>query len=61
MTKDFALKGAKPIVPAFTKGEKPLSKEVETSRMMSRARIHIERVIGRLKDFEIILRPLHES
>lgn len=26
--------------------------------MMSRARIHIERVIGRLKDFEIIKVPL---
>lgn len=59
MTEDFALKEAKLIVPAFTKGEKQLSKEeVETSRMMSRARIHTERVIGRLKHFEIIKGPL---
>jgi hypothetical protein len=59
MTEDFAIKGAKLVVPAFTKGKKQLSKEeVETSRMMSRARIHIERVIGRLKDFEVIKGPL---
>lgn len=55
MSEDFAIRGAKLIVPAFTKGKKQLSREeVEKSRMMSRARIHIERVIGRLKDFEII-------
>lgn len=59
MTEDFALKGAQLIVPAYTKGKSQLPKEdVEKSRMMSRARIHIERVIGRLKDFEIIKGPL---
>lgn len=59
MTEDFTLKGAQLIVPAYTKGKSQLPKEdVEKSRMMSRARIHIERVIGRLKDFEIIKGPL---
>lgn len=46
---------AKLIVPAFTRGKKQLSsKEVGKSRMMYRARIQFERVIGRLKNFEII-------
>lgn len=55
MSDDFAIRGAKLIVPTFTKGKKQLSREeVENSQMMSCARIHIERIIGRLKDFEII-------
>jgi hypothetical protein len=59
MSEDFAIRGAKLMVPAFTRGKKQLSKEeVEHSRMMSRVRIHIERVIGRLKDFEIMKGPL---
>ena len=59
MTEDFALKGAQLIVPAYTNGKSQLPKEdVEKSRIMSRACIHIERVIGRLKDFEIIKGPL---
>lgn len=55
MVEDFALRGAKLIMPAFTKGKRQLSaKEVEESRLMSRARIHVERVIGRTKDFKIL-------
>ena len=55
MDEEFQFRGAKLMVPAFTKGKGQLSsKEVEDSRLLSRARIHVERVIGRLKDFEII-------
>lgn len=53
-TEDFAFKGAQLIVPDFTKGRR----HVEKSRMMYRARIHIEIVIGRLKDFKIIKNSL---
>ena len=42
-------------MPAFTKGKKQLSsREVEESRFLSRARIHVERVISRVKDFRIL-------
>lgn len=55
MSADFAIRCAMLTVPAFTKGKKQLSREeVEKSRMMSRARIHSERVKGRLIDFESI-------
>lgn len=55
MNEEVLFKGAKLVVPSFTKGKSQLSaKEVEESRFMSRARIHVERVIGRLKDFKII-------
>ena len=51
----FSLIGCKLIVPAFTKGKKQLSsREVEESRFLSRARIHVERVISRVKDFRIL-------
>ena len=37
-------------LPAFTKGKKQLSAmEVESSRRLSRVRIHVERVIGMLR------------
>ncbi|KAL3880033.1 hypothetical protein ACJMK2_032305 [Sinanodonta woodiana] len=55
MEEEFSFRGAKLMIPAFTKRRKQLSaKEVEESRFMSRARIHVERVIGRIKDFEIL-------
>jgi DDE superfamily endonuclease/Helix-turn-helix of DDE superfamily endonuclease len=55
MSEDFAFQGVRLLVPAFTKGKKQLSaEEVEKSRQMSRARIHVERVIGRVKDFKIL-------
>ena len=55
MKDDFALKGVQLLVPAFTRGKKQLTaEEVETSRQMSRVRIHVERVIGRVKDFRIL-------
>ena len=38
-------------LPPFTKGKSQLShREVEESRSLSRIRIHVERVIGRLKN-----------
>ena len=55
MKDDFAVRGVELMVPAFTRGKKQLSAEdVEKSRQMSRARIHVERVIGRVKDFRIL-------
>ncbi|EEC05207.1 hypothetical protein IscW_ISCW024225, partial [Ixodes scapularis] len=46
----YAAKGAKLLIPAFTKGKKQLSgAEVTLSRKLSGARIHVERVIRRLK------------
>ena len=54
---EFAtLCGAELIIPAFTKGKKQLSaKDVETSRKISSVRIHVERVIGLIKQrFKIL-------
>ena len=54
---DFAtLCSAELVIPSFTKGKTQLSaKEVETSREKSAIRIHIERVIGLLKNRYTIL------
>ena len=42
-------------VPHFTQGKLQMSaKEVQKSRKISNVRIHVERVIGRLKDFRIM-------
>ncbi|XP_034022007.1 uncharacterized protein LOC117506603 isoform X1 [Thalassophryne amazonica] len=42
-------------IPHFTKGKKQLSaNEVDTSRQLSRVWIHVERVIGRWKNFKIL-------
>lgn len=55
MTEEFAMRGVKLMVPSFTKGKKQLTaEEVEKSRQLSRARIHVERVIGRVKDMKIL-------
>ena len=44
------------IIPSFTKGKKQLSaKEVETTRQIASIRIHIERVIGLIKNRYLIL------
>ena len=41
---------AKIATPPFTRGKKQLSKlEVDTARQLSRVRIHVERVIGLLR------------
>ena len=45
------------IIPSFTKGKQQLSaNEVETSRKISSVRIHIERVIGLMKNRYTILK-----
>ncbi|XP_061578516.1 uncharacterized protein LOC133444661 isoform X2 [Cololabis saira] len=50
-----AAHGATLRIPAFTKGKRQLSaQEVDTSRQLSRVRIHVERVIGRWKNFRIL-------
>ena len=43
--------GVELIIPAFTKGKQQLSaKEVETTRQLASSRLHVERVIGLLKN-----------
>ncbi|GFT74826.1 uncharacterized protein NPIL_143271, partial [Nephila pilipes] len=43
------------VLPASTKGKQQLSsKELQSSRKMSRLRVHIERCIGRLKNYRIL-------
>ena len=48
--------GAKLEIPAFTKGKKQLSaREVEKSRQIAHVQIHVERVIGQMKQKFTIL------
>lgn len=43
------------VIPPFTKGRTQFVKgKVEQTSSVARARIHIERVIGRIKDFRIL-------
>ena len=52
---ELAVRGASLAIPAFTKGKKQLPMiEVESSRRLSRARIHVERAIERIKNFQIL-------
>ena len=52
---ELASRGAELLIPAFLKGKHQLSaREVETSRRMSRVRIHVERMMERLKNFRIL-------
>ena len=47
------------LIPAFTKGKTQLSaKEVETSRKIASVRIHIERVIGLVRNRYTILKGI---
>ena len=57
ITDDIALRRAKLVIPSFTKGKTQLSqKEVETSKQLSQVRIHVERIIGLLKNKYTILK-----
>ena len=48
---DIGVFGAKLEIPAFTRGKAQLSqREVEMSKKLSQVRIHVERVIGLLKN-----------
>lgn len=52
----FAVRGAKLIIPSFTKGKSQLSaEEVEKSRRLAHVRIEVERLIGYLKSKYVIL------
>lgn len=52
---ELAVRGATLRIPSFTKGKSQLpAPEVETSRALSRVRIHVERVIRRWKSFKIL-------
>lgn len=52
---DLALVGASIAIPPFTKGKPQLSqREVEFSRQLSSIRIHVERAIGRMKNYKIL-------
>ena len=52
---DLALVGATLAIPPFTKGKSQLSqREGEFSRRLSSVRIHVERAIGRMKNYKIL-------
>lgn len=53
---DISVHGATLEIPAFTRGKKQLSqRDVEMSKKLSQVRIHVERVIGLLKNKYTIL------
>ena len=53
---ELAIRGARLTIPAFTRGKSQLSREeVERSRQMAMVRIHVERVIGVMKNRYTIL------
>ena len=59
---DLHIYGAKLEIPAFTRGKKQLSlSEVEYSKRISQVRIHVERVIGLLKNKYICTTIVHPS
>lgn len=52
---ELATRGAVLRIPAFTRGKNQMSaKDVDISRQIAHVRIHVERVIGRLKKFLIL-------
>ena len=52
---DLAIHGAKLEIPSFTRGKQQLNqRDVELSKQLSRVRIHVERVIGLLKNKYLI-------
>ena len=57
VSEDIALQGARLEIPAFTRGKKQLSQQdVEMSKQLSKVRIHVERVIGLVKNRYTILK-----
>ena len=60
---DLAIRGAKLLIPSSTRQRSQLSgEEVETTRQLARARIHVERVIGNLrKKYKILQQTLPVS
>uniref|UniRef100_UPI00358FB443 uncharacterized protein n=1 Tax=Myxine glutinosa TaxID=7769 RepID=UPI00358FB443 len=52
---ELAIRGARVAIPSFTRGKRQLTmKEVEMSRRLARVRIHIERMMERLKFLKLI-------
>lgn len=52
---DLAARGVTLSIPAFTRGKRQLSgRSVESSAAIARVRIHVERAIGRIKQFKIL-------
>ena len=52
---DLTMVGASLAIPPFTKGKPQLSqREIEFSRQLSNVRIHVERAIGRIKNYKIL-------
>ena len=60
IAEDIAIHGAKLEIPSFTRGKGQLSqREVELSKQLSAVQIHVERVIGLLKNkYRILKGPL---
>lgn len=57
LAEDMAVYGANLAIPSFTCGKEQLSqREVEKLKQLSRVRIHIERVIGLVKNRYLILK-----
>ena len=57
ISEDLAVHGAKLEIPAFTRGKSQLSqREVEQSKQLSMVRIHVERIIGLLKNKYTLLK-----
>ena len=57
VSEDIALHGGKLKIPAFSRGKEQLSqKDTEMSKELSRVRIHVERVIGLIKNRYTILK-----
>ena len=55
----LASRGAELLIPAFLKGKHQLSaREVEMSRKMSHVRLHLERMMERLKNKNITRGPM---
>lgn len=55
VSEELACKGGVLVIPAFTKGKDQMSAhEVDRSRSISNVRIHIERVIGRMRKWNIL-------
>ncbi|XP_033729835.1 uncharacterized protein LOC117319035 [Pecten maximus] len=55
ISEDVTSRNASLVIPAFTKGKSQLSaKEVEQTRKIAHVRIHVERAIGRLKNYNIL-------
>ncbi|XP_076088319.1 uncharacterized protein LOC143058757 [Mytilus galloprovincialis] len=55
ISEELASHGATLIIPAFTRGKSQLSaKEIELTRQIAHVRIHVERAIERVKNFNIL-------